>query len=217
WIRINPKNMAAYDEKNHVNVVFLSNETMPVVLEEDDRRHAVIWTPQKLGHDFYIEVMDEIKNGGVAALHDYLLHYDTGYFQPGTLPPYTDAKAELIQLSLDSTSRFHNELMAGDIAGVRARPALSTDVFDLYRVWCARTNQRAAPMPRLINVLERKHNVIAARKRYLDPMGTSRGPHGVLFLGTEELPPGEAEASWLGNHIEGFHKTIGTYKGEAYD
>ncbi|HEX7112725.1 MAG TPA: DUF5906 domain-containing protein, partial [Mizugakiibacter sp.] len=41
WIRINPKNIAAYDERNHVNLVFLSNESMPVVLEEDDRRHCI--------------------------------------------------------------------------------------------------------------------------------------------------------------------------------
>ena len=35
WIRINPKNMSAYDERNHVNLVFLSNESMPVVIEEE--------------------------------------------------------------------------------------------------------------------------------------------------------------------------------------
>ena len=51
-IRINPKNMAAYWEANHVNMVFLSNEAMPVVLEDDDRRHAVIWTPEQLDRDF---------------------------------------------------------------------------------------------------------------------------------------------------------------------
>ncbi|MEO6519389.1 MAG: DUF5906 domain-containing protein, partial [Pseudoxanthomonas sp.] len=60
-IRINPKNMAAYEEQNHVNVVFLSNESMPVVLEEDDRRHAVIWTPEKLGVEFYQAVLAEIR------------------------------------------------------------------------------------------------------------------------------------------------------------
>lgn len=216
WIRINPKNMAAYDERNHVNVVFLSNEAMPVVLEEDDRRHAVIWTPQKLGHDFYLAVMAEIKAGGAAALHDYLLHLDTGDFQPGTLPPSTEAKTELIQLSLDSTSRFYTELMAGDLDGVKPRPALSTDVFDCYRAWCARTNQRAAPMPRLINVLERKHGVPAVRKRYADVMGTTRGPKGMLMLGGAELPPGVAETAWLGEQIEAFHKSIATYKGESY-
>jgi putative DNA primase/helicase len=217
WVRINFKNKSAWSERNHVNMVFLSNEAMPLVLEEDDRRHAIIWTPAKLGPDFYAKVLDEIKNGGVAALHDYLLHHDTGSFQPGTLPPYTDAKHELINLSLDSTSRFHNELLAGDIVGVRPRPALSTDVYDLYRVWCARSGQRAGPMPRLINAMERKHNVKTARKRYTTIAGNEQGPHGVLMLGQVEMPPGENERTWLGEHITRFRQSVGVFKGEAYD
>src|SRR6185437_6094596 len=217
WIRINFKNKSAWDERNHVNIVFLSNEAMPVVLEEDDRRHAVIWTPAKLGPDFYATVLDEIKNGGVAALHDYLLNHDLGSFGPGTLPPYTDAKHELINLSLDSTSRFYLDLTAGDIAGVKARPALSTDVYDLYRVWCARSGQRAGPMPRLINALERKHGVRCARKRYDLAGGQEQGPHGVLMLGAAELPPGESERAWLGQNISRFRQSVGVFKGEAYD
>ncbi|MBL7391299.1 primase-helicase family protein, partial [Escherichia coli] len=46
-IRINPKNVAAHDERNHVNLVFLSNEKQPLVLEKDDRRFMVMWTPDK--------------------------------------------------------------------------------------------------------------------------------------------------------------------------
>lgn len=219
WIRINPKNMAAYDERNHVNIVFLSNESMPVVLEEDDRRHAVIWTPKKLGHDFYLQVMAEIKNGGVAALHDYLLHHDLGDFQPGTLPPYTDAKEELIQLSLDSTVRFYRQLAAGDILGVRCRPALAIDAFELYRVWCARTSERVAPMPKFVNALARKCGVDNHRKRYTDlsKKEGKAGPHAVLYLGSDQCPPGEAEPDWLAGQITAFRRTVGVFKGEAYD
>ncbi|HXD37841.1 MAG TPA: DUF5906 domain-containing protein [Rhodanobacter sp.] len=217
WIRINPKNMAAYEERNHVNMVFLSNEVMPVVLEEDDRRHAVIWTPAKLTQDFYAAVLAEIADGGVAALHHYLLHHDTGSFHAGSEPPYTDAKHTLIELSLDSTVRFERELRAGDIHGVTARPALATDVFDLYRVWCGRNGHRAASLPKLVNALERKANVRSARKRYLDAMGTLKGPHGVLYLGGGDTPPGESESAWLGKCIDSFHRSVGVYKGDSYD
>ena len=92
WIRINPKNIGAYDERNHVNLVFLSNETQPLVLERDDRRYTVIWTPAKLTRDFYQEVLDEIRAGGIAALHDYLLNIPLGDFGTGTEPPMTKAK-----------------------------------------------------------------------------------------------------------------------------
>jgi putative DNA primase/helicase len=44
-IRINPKHVAGHEERNCMNMVFLSNERMPLVLEEDDRRHCVIWVP----------------------------------------------------------------------------------------------------------------------------------------------------------------------------
>jgi putative DNA primase/helicase len=212
WIRINPKNIAAYDERNHANMVFLSNEAMPVVLEEDDRRHTVIWTPEKLAAEFYREVLDEVANGGVAALHDYLLHHDLGEFGPGTLPPFTDAKAELISLGLDSPSRFYYDLTSGEIAGVTPRPCLSEDLFELYKLWCGRTNVRAAPMAKFVNALQRKHRAATARKRY--QLGSAvRGPHTVIDLVGSEMPPGKGEAAWLGEHVELFRKQLVEFKG----
>ncbi len=52
-IRVNPKNVAAHNEKNQMNIVFLSNERMPLVLEDDDRRYCVIWVPPKPDDDFF--------------------------------------------------------------------------------------------------------------------------------------------------------------------
>ena len=211
WIRINPKNLAAYDERNHVNMVFLSNESMPVVLEEDDRRHVVIWTPEKLSRDYYLAVLDEIANGGAAALHDYLLHLDLGEFGAGQSPPITSAKSELISLSLDSTARFFYALTCGDIPGVTPCPALSSSVYELYRLWCNQTGNRAAPQQRLINAWQRHHRVVNARKRY--QFGSRViGPHGVLYLGTAEPPPGAVETTWLGEQIRAFQAAVQDYR-----
>ena len=211
WIRINPKNLAAYDERNHVNMVFLSNEAMPVVLEEDDRRHVVIWTPEKLSHEYYRAVLDEIANGGAAALHDYLLHLDLGEFGNGQAPPVTSAKSELISLSLDSTARFYYALISGDIPGVTPCPALSSSVYELYRLWCNHTGNRAAPQQRLINAWQRHHRVVNARKRY---QAGSRilGPHGVLYLGANEPPPDTTETAWLGEQISAFQAAVQDYR-----
>ena len=222
WIRINPKNVAAYEERNHVNMVFLSNERMPVVLEEDDRRHAVIWTPEKLSPAFYREVSAEIADGGIAALHDYLLNYNLGEFTPSTLPPMTKAKAELIGLSLDSTARFFGELMAGDVVrvvdadGRRAvGPVLSQDLYDLYRAWCARIGTKAAPMPKLVDAFARKHRVPVERKRYMDGINV-RGPHSIAYLpGGPQQPPGQSEQAWLGDCVEAFRNAVKDYKGFA--
>ena len=220
-IRINPKNRAAYEERNHVNAVFLSNEAMPVVLEEDDRRHVVIWTPEKLSPEFYRETLREIDNGGVAALHHYLLHLDLGEdFTNGTQPPMTAAKRELIDLSLDSPSRFILAMERGDLEGFPAlnapkllSPCLSMDLFELYQEWCRRMGLKALHQPRFINAVERKHAARQERKRYDTELGV-KGPHGMLFLrGGHELPPGRGETEWLGERIAVFKTAVKDFKG----
>lgn len=219
WIRINPKNRSAYDERNHVNMVFLSNEAMPVVLEEDDRRHAVIWTPEKLSRDFYQGLMAEIDAGGVAALHHHLLHLDLGDFDAGTLPPMTDAKRELIDLSKDSPSRFIQAFESGDVDGFPAKkapalltPALSTDLFELYGLWCHRNGLRALNQPRFANALMRKHGARTERKRY-EVDGITKGPAAVIYLpGGADLPPGASETDWTGQRIDVFRRALKDYR-----
>ncbi|MGN6520503.1 MAG: primase-helicase family protein, partial [Dokdonella sp.] len=165
WIRINAKNVAARDERNNVNMVFLSNEAMPVALEEDDRRHAVVWTPGGLQPDFYQAVAAELENGGVAALHDYLLHLDLGDFHENTKPPYTEAKEDLIDLGRDSPTRFHNELLLGNIGRMPFAPCLAKDAYDAYKGFCHDIGVRPAPLPKFTNAIKRKHDVPNTRER----------------------------------------------------
>jgi putative DNA primase/helicase len=224
WIRINPKNMAAYDERNHVNLVFLSNEAMPTIVEQDDRRHTVIWTPEKLSPEFYAGLKAEITAGGGAALHDYLLHLDLGDFGPATMPPLTDAKRELIDQSLDSPSRFVLAMEAGDIPGFPGKdrpklltPALSQDMFDLYQTWCSNVGLRALNLPRFSNALMRKHDAKTTRKRYDLGDGSPKGPSAILDLpGGQELPIGANETDWLGERIQIFRTALKDYKGQKY-
>lgn len=214
WIRINPKNMGAYDERNHVNLVFLSNEVMPVVLEEDDRRHCVIWTPEKLPADTYRAVLAEIEAGGVAALHDYLLHLDLGDFTNATNPPESDAKRDLINQSMDSTSRYWYALENGDLVPGKLGPALSTDVYRLYCAYCRVHGLRAANHPKLVNVLKRKHGVTDSRERYTKGF-ESVGPAGLLHLGDLEPPLDGSRRDWLGDCIEAFRNAVNDYAGAA--
>jgi putative DNA primase/helicase len=212
-IRINPKNFAAYWERNHLNLVFLSNETMPVVLEEDDRRHCVIWTPEKERPEYYAAVMAEIADGGIAALHHYLLHLDLGDFGPATLPPLTAAKAELIGLGLDSPLRFFDDLIVGDIPGLDAMPGLATDWYAAYKKWCADSGVRHAPQPKFCNALARKRGVANPRKVYR-PGSEKRGPHGFLMLGEQLGPPeGTCEMDWLGGLVPRCREQIDAFRG----
>jgi putative DNA primase/helicase len=142
-IRINPKNVAAHDERNHVNLVFLSNETQPLVLEKDDRRFAVLWVPEKLPEEMYKLVADEINSGGIAALHDFLLNLDLGDFSEHTKPPMTQSKQDLIEINLDSVQRFIADWISGD-AGLKLIPCHSEDLYRAYQQW-SRRNGVARP------------------------------------------------------------------------
>lgn len=216
-IRINPKNMGAYDERNHVNMVFLSNETMPVLLEEDDRRHAVLRTPPALPQEFYTAVAAEIHNGGVAAFHDYLLNdVDLAGFTEHSRPPWTDAKLELIDLGRDSTSRFFFELSDGEIAGVGAMPCLTVDLYKLYGLWCVRNGYKRAAMNKLMGVIKIKHFVEVATQRYLDTMAIDH-QRTVAMLGglaNTECPPGHDRKQWLGKSIAKFASIVEGYADE---
>jgi putative DNA primase/helicase len=136
-IRINPKNVSAHEERNHVNIVFLSNERQPLVLEPWDRRYTVVWTPDKLDERIYRECADEMRHGGLHALYNYLRDYDIGDFNPHSKPIYTQAKQDLIDVSLDSTERFVRDWENGETEWPFC-PAASMDVFAAYLKWCAR-------------------------------------------------------------------------------
>jgi putative DNA primase/helicase len=145
WIRVNPKNVAAYRQRNQVNGVFLSNENQPLPLDNDDRRHCVIYTPPAVGEEYYDEVYLEIERGGVAALYHYLMTLDLGDFHPKKKPPMTEAKQALIALSTPSEMRFALEWVAGEL-GLPVCPAISTDVYAAYLRWC-RTHGESRPRP----------------------------------------------------------------------
>lgn len=137
WIRINPKNVTAHDERNHVNLVFLSNESTPLVLEHDDRRYMVIHTPEKLPGEFYSAVKAEIDNGGIAALHHHLKTIPLGEFSLYTKPLRTRAKTQLIEASLDSVSSFLREWYLGEIKNIPFCPCTVSQLFSVYQKYCA--------------------------------------------------------------------------------
>lgn len=143
WVRINPKNVAAHDERNHVNLVFLSNERQPLVLEKDDRRYTVIWTPEKLPEGFYGDIRAELDAGGVAALHHHLATLDLGDFTEHSKPPMTNSKRDVIDISMDSIERFVQDWQTGitfdgSAGPLPFGPCGSADLYSAYGRWCKR-------------------------------------------------------------------------------
>ena len=165
-IRINPKNVGAYFERNCLNLVFLSNEPQPMVLERDDRRYCIIWTPPKLEKDFYRAIKDEIAAGGIEALHDYLLHLDLGDFDEATEPPMSQAKADLIELSLDSSERFYNEWLRAELP-LPIAPARTEDLYAAYRHWCGLQGiVKPAQLNTIVHALSKRPGTRKSRERH---------------------------------------------------
>lgn len=228
-VYVDPKFVNPYPERNHVNLAFVSNETMPVVLEDDDRRHLVIWTPDKQPDSFYRQVRDEMDSGGIAALHHHLVTLDLGDFSPHTKPPMTASKRDLINLSLDSTDRFWRALVEGQLENIRTNTiALASDLYKLYQHWCGQIGVHAAPMPKLLNTLEKKHGMRTARKRWNDN-ATVKGPHSVCLIPALQADPGgkpqfinpekpadQTEPMWIGSHVAAFRSAVRDYKGVGY-
>ena len=208
-IRINPKNVKSYWEDNHCNLVFLSNETQPLVLERDDGRHVVLWTPPKLEPDFYKRVEQEVDAGGVEALYWHLLHnVDLAGFNEYTPPPMTAAKQDLMELSMDSTERFCREWIAGHIEHFEDPvPAKSTQVYVLYREWCGRQGYpRYAPEPKFLAEIAKRSGSTKKVAHYIN--GTGPKQAAFIFPPGVEAPPETSQQIWLGQCVNEFDTAL---------
>lgn len=230
WIRINPKTVAAHDEKNHCNLVYLSNETQPLPIDQDDRRHFVIWTPMKLEEDGYHAVRDELRAGGAAALHHYLANLDLGDFDEHTPPPMTQAKADLIHVSAGNAQRFLTEWLGGDIYFDKKRlpvcPCGSSDLYGAYIRWCREngvrnpreSNQFASEIAKLPGwwrgLKDRRDNLHDERSkvrwRFVIPSADVLNA-GAKLDGQPDFrkKDGETDAEWLGGCFFAFREALG--------
>lgn len=211
-IRINPKNVKSYWEDNHCNLVFLSNETQPILLERDDGRHVVLWTPPKLSLDFYQRVEQEVAAGGIPALYHHLLHkVDLSGFNEHTPPPMTDAKAELMDLSMDSTERYVRDWLGEKIENIPVIPAKSMQHYALYREWCARMGYKGyAPEPKFLAEISKRSGAIKCQAHYLNGSGTKVARF--IFPPGTDAPPDKSKQIWLSDCVQKFEDGIQAFR-----
>ena len=98
-----------------------------------------------LDEEYYDNVFLELENGGVEAFYDFLMNIDLGDFHPKKRPPMTEAKQNLIALSLPSESRFLADWMRGDTRWAFV-PCRSMDLYSAYLKWC-KENGETRPRP----------------------------------------------------------------------
>ncbi len=217
-VRINTKMVAAYSQKNQMNFVFLSNEGKPLLLEEDDRRHLVIWTPPKKPESFYDELFMEIDNGGVAAFYHYLMALPLDDFHPKKSPPMTEAKRDLITLSLSSEDRFIQEWAEGETPYPLC-PCRSMDLYTAYLKWC-RVNGVARPRESnqfLGRVAKRGGWSLKLERVYESTHYTGQTKPAKIVIpelsaleaAGNAMPPANTKPEWLTNSMFNFKNSLG--------
>ena len=218
FMRINPKTKISFVERNHINIVFLSNERMPVVLEEDDRRHGVVHTPEKLSPELYSDIAEEIKNGGTEALYHYLLNRPLGSFNEHTKPPLTKAKQALIDQSLFPTSRFYNALVNSEIftsENQKLWPIEHDQLYELFCFWCNKEGERKVQKQKLIGDIKSKKGVLNIREWHRIGEGAKKErSRFILIPGCIEMDPGATKMYFYRDCINEMKKLLDNIKQE---
>lgn len=142
-VRMESKFINGWEESNHMNSVFLSNELMPWPISESDRRMLVMWPMETLPADRQKAIGRELENGGVAALYGWLLSVDLGDFNQRTRPPSTSARERLVAMSRAGWQTFLHLWKYDELGSGLFSPCLSADLFALFGDWCQRNREHA--------------------------------------------------------------------------
>jgi len=166
-----------------------------------------IWTPKKRDKGFYRGVMDEIRNGGIEALHDYLLHVDLGDFDNGSLPLETRARKALIEVSKESPDRFIEAWLNGELD----QPCKACDLGAIYRVyerWCRVEGERFSYAKNKFSArISIYDGLVVTKKPVL--MGTGKTKvMRVVLPDDDPKPDGMTWMAWLSERVDAFNSLI---------
>jgi putative DNA primase/helicase len=140
-VRMESKFINGWEEANHMNAVFLSNEILPWPISESDRRILVMWPMETLPAARQKAIGAELRNGGVAALYAWLLAVDLGDLDQRTRPPKTEARERLVALSRAAWQTFVHLWRVGEMGPGLWGGCLSTDLYALFSEWCQRNKE----------------------------------------------------------------------------
>lgn len=140
-MRINPKGLPERVESNHLNSVFLSNESQPIPIELEDRRFLVIEARNKLTEERVNRFRALMADGLSAAFYHFLLNYPLGDFNPHSKPMMTEAKRKIIRYGRPGWDAFHEQWKEGDLPAPYCS-CLSDDLYRMYTQWCERSHER---------------------------------------------------------------------------
>lgn len=198
-VRMESKFINGWEEANHMNAVFLSNEILPWPISESDRRFLVMWPLETLPEERQRAIGAELANGGVAALYGWLLDVDLGDFNERTRPPHTEARRRLVALSRAGWQTFLHQWQHGELGQKLWGACLSTDLYALFLEWCQRNREHAMSQTKFSLFISSE----VEKTRSIPWTEGANRRFGAFFFPSDpdsSLPPSMSAAA-LGQHV----------------
>lgn len=207
-IYINKKFMSGWKQENYVNCVFLSNEMMPLAIEEDDRRMFVVRPLHKCPNALSDAVGRAIKDPKkivLKAFLQYLLTKDIANQKPHQEALMTQAKLDLISVASSSLTRFINDWRAGYLV-VPFDTCLSSDLYKQYRKWCEKSGEKPAPINKFVGDIKMANLATSHRCKYISRHRGNKRVDGT-FLVVGEMPTTNIE-SYFTEKYNAYHNAL---------
>lgn len=211
--RIEKKFMSGWEEANHMNCIFLSNELLPFPIEPRDRRFLVVWPNWKLDPELQKKVGAELKNNGAAKFLNWLLKVDLSGFHERTEPPMTEAKEWIIDFGRPTWDSFFVQWKKGYL-DVPYCSCLTSDLWEVYRYWCKENGiSKVMDNQKFPKLIERR---VYARQPKQNYMSANKQKQGTVYL-TEEFTGVDSSGNkvikkeWLGEQIVRFKCAMEQY------
>lgn len=197
--RIEKKFVSGWEEANHMNCVFLSNEIQPFPLGPTDRRMLVIWPNTTLPAEVQADAVRELNGDGPAAFMEWLMSYPLGDFGPHTKPPMNAAKQRLIDFGRPSWDLFVTDWRDGRLEWP-FMTCLVSDAFEAYKQWCSKTGERMLSFYKFSNLVSTR----IPRKR---DVHYGMGSKGTFFM-VSEKPDDVSQERFLSDCAQKFAKSV---------
>ena len=199
-VRMESKFINGWEEANHMNAVFLSNEILPWPISESDRRMLVMWPMDTLPVERQKAIGRELEQGGVAALYGWLLSVDLGDFNQRTRPPSTEARERLVALSRAGWQTFLHLWKYSELGHGLWGPCLSTDLYSLFLEWCQRNKEHVMSQTKFSLFISSEVD----KTRAIPWTDGNNRRFGAFFFPVDQdaSPPPSLKAAELGKQVE---------------
>lgn len=214
-VYINKKFVSGWTQDNFVNTVFLSNDMQPLSLDENDRRHVVLYPTSEIPTDIQTSV-EKMLDGDdellIRAFYTYLLCRDVGKQNAHTKAIQTTAKTRLQELSMSSWERFY-KAWKEHLLDAPYQTCLTQDLYAYYVHWCKANGERSTSATKFLTFVGLREDKRIVRYSYDieqngKVVGTVNKQSTIIYLNFGDEKP---DQSWYGDAILSFKKAIGRY------